>query len=70
VAEGTLRGEEEARLSVLTGDLYLLHGVPVWWTVIGCIYHELFQALCYLSVAGSAAAAYFFLPFRKKDDAR
>jgi hypothetical protein len=49
--------------------MHLLHGVSVWWTVIGCIYHELFQALSYLAVAVSAGIAYFVLPIRKRDDA-
>jgi hypothetical protein len=54
---------------VLARDVHLLHGLPVWWTVIGCIYHELFQGLSYLAVAVSAGIAYFVLPIRKRDDA-
>jgi hypothetical protein len=34
--------------------------------MIACVWHDLFQAGCYLAVASSALVVYFGAPFRRR----
>jgi hypothetical protein len=45
----------------------MLLSVPMWWFVIGCVYHDLAQLLSYLAVAGAGLVAYFYPWLRARD---